>query len=307
MKVLSRSRLVFGALSLISLISLISFSAISLAACPPVNSSVLELTQLKSNQWRIADQALRQQTALNLLDCLSHPDPLLRDDIGFEALSFWMRGELLSTETVQQIRQRLHLQVSNKPVKGDVGFAQPFAALVLAEIARIDRRKAFMNEEQRQEMVVVAAQYLRQVNDFRGFDEAQGWRHGVAHTADWMMQLSLNTALNKQQHQLMLEALAVQIRNDQHFYHYGEPDRLMTPVFYLGLRADMSREEWSAWFDSLMQTTLDLHTISQASLARKHNLNAFLSSLYINLQESKQTALQEKLLPIVIQSLKKLN
>jgi hypothetical protein len=50
-----------------------------------------------------------------------------------------------------------------------------------------------------------------------------------------------------------------------------------------------------------------LKKTTQASLARKHNLNAFFSAMYLNLQESKQVALQEKILPIVIKSLKKLN
>ena len=102
-------------------------------------------------------------------------------------------------------------------------------------------------------------------------------------------------------------ALALQIRNERHFYQYGEAERLMTPVFYLGLRSSLTSEEWDTWFASLLSTSLDLKKTTQASLARKHNLSAFLSALYVNLQESKQIALQEKLLPIVIKSMKKLN
>jgi hypothetical protein len=218
-----------------------------------------------------------------------------------------MRAELLTTETVLIIRQRLLTQIAHPSGAQDAGFQQPFAALVLAEVARIDRRKAFMSEAQRQEMVDSAAQYLRNVRDYRGYDEKQGWRHGVAHAADWMMQLALNPALNKSQHLAMLDALAQQIRNDSHFYHYGEGERLMTPVFYLGLRSALTSEEWDSWFNNLLVTSLDLKKTSQASLARKHNLTAFFSALYLNLQESKQAALQEKLLPLVIKSLKKLS
>nr|WP_315475542.1 DUF2785 domain-containing protein [uncultured Undibacterium sp.] len=286
---------------------LFSFSAVAFAACPPDGKTQENLLILKESKWQIADAQLRQQSALNLLDCLASPDPQLRDEIAFEALSFWMRGELLTTETIQTIQQQLQAQISAPRAKNDPGFQQAFAALVLAEVARVDRRKAFMSEAQRQEMVNLAAQYLRNVQDYRGYDEKQGWRHGVAHAADWMMQLSLNPALNKSQHSAMLEALAQQIRNDQHFYQYGEGERLMTPVFYLGLRSALTTEEWDNWFTGLLTTSLDLKKTTQANLARKHNLTAFLSAMYLNLQESKQAALQEKLLPLVIKSLKKLN
>lgn len=286
---------------------LLSFSAVTFAACPPDGKTQENLLALKESKWQIADAQQRQQSALALLDCLASPDPQLRDEIAFEALSFWMRGELLSSDTLHVIRQRLQTQISMPPAANDPGFQQPFAALVLAEVARVDRRKAFMNEEQRQDMVSKAAHYLSHVRDYRGYDEKQGWRHGVAHAADWMMQLSLNPALNKSQHSMMLEALAQQIRNDQHFYQYGESERLMTPVFYLGLRSALTTEEWDNWFASLLLTSLDLKKTTQASLARKHNLTTFFSALYLNLQESKQTALQEKFLPFVIKSLKKLN
>lgn len=282
-------------------------STISFAACPPAGETPESLLQLKASQWQIGDTAQRQQIALTMLECLGHPNPQLRNGIAFEALSFWMRGELLNTETVQQIRQQLIKQIQTKPATNDEGFTQPFAALVLAEVARVDRRKAFMTDDQRQDMVDTAAHYLRHISDFRGYDEKSGWRHGVAHAADWMMQLSLNPALKKNQHEIMLAALAHQIRNDQHFYQYGEAERLMTPVFYLGLRSAITNEEWETWFSSLLATNLDLKKTTQASLARKHNLNAFFSAMYLNLQESKQVALQEKILPIVIKSLKKLN
>ncbi len=290
---------------------LLCAASITSATCLDTGKTKAELLQLKTNKWQIADANQRQLLALDMLDCLSHPDPELRDEIAFEALSFWMRAELINLDTLHQIRQRL-LKVVKEDSQSQVrseqtGFAQPFAALVLAEVARVDRRKAFMTSTERQEMVEMAALYLSGIRDFRGYDEQFGWRHGVAHAADWMMQLSLNPALDKNQHHTMLNALAIQIRNEQHFYHYGEGERLMTPVFYLALRSQLSQEEWESWFANLIPNPSSTGKTKQASLARKHNIQAFLSALYINLQESKQTALQEKMLPIVIKSLKKLN
>ena len=36
-----------------------------------------------------------------------------------------------------------------------------------------------------------------------------------------------------------------------HFYVYGEGDRLMAPVFYIGRRGAFGAADWSAWFTAL--------------------------------------------------------
>jgi hypothetical protein len=292
----------------ISLIISLLFSAqLSYANCPPKDNTLASLVALKANKWVVEDRATRQQVALSLLPCLSNPNPLLRDEIAFEALSFWLRGELLDSETVQQIRSTLLQKISASNIANDDGYTGPFAALVLAEVARVDRRKPFMNASERQEMVTAAAQFLSKVSDYRGYDDAQGWRHGVAHGADWLMQLALNSALTKEQHKQILTAIGLQVRNENHFYIYGEGERLMAPVFYLGLNPLLSAEEWDAWFDTLLNTELDLSKMTQKSLARKHNLTAFLSAFYLNLRESKQVQLQDQMIPRLIKAIKKLN
>jgi hypothetical protein len=49
------------------------------------------------------------------------------------------------------------------------------------------------------------------VSDYRGFDDKEGWRHGVAHGSDWLMQLALNPALDRGQLDQMLAAIATQV------------------------------------------------------------------------------------------------
>lgn len=302
MRQIIRSLLFSGATAVLSVLNTTSF-----AACPPDGYSIAQLQDLKTHQWRIADPQQRQQLATSLSDCLADSNPILRDEIAFEALSHWMREGLLSTATVQGLRTQLLQRVRTPVPTTDPGFSQPFAALVLAEIARVDRLQAFMTTEQRQDMVDAAADYLPAVRDFRGFDEQQGWRHGVAHGADWMLQLALNPALNHAQQLQILHAVATPVRNDQHFYHYGESSRLMAPVFYLARRSDISNEEWAQWFNDLLPIASAAEITNQARLARHHNLTTFFHALYINLQETPTPTVREKLLPLVIKSLKKLN
>lgn len=286
-------------------------TAFANAGCPPVPYTEATLIALKESQWKAEDRNQRQQSAIALLACLSSPNPLLRDQIAFEALSFWMRSNQLDPSTIREISTRLMAQLQSQPTLENAEFAAPFAALVLAEVARVDRLRAFMTEEERDQTVRLAASYLRSVKDYRGYHDTEGWRHGVAHAADWMMQLSLNPALTTEQQLFMLQSMATQIKNEQHFYQYGEPERLATPVLYLALRLELNQSTWQAWFDSLFETDLPPRVTSQASLARRHNLNAFFSALFLKLQlgvqENKREIMQERLGKPLLSSIKRLN
>ena len=290
---------------MLQLTSLFFFPVTVLASCLPSNVSKSDLEKLKENQWAMPNATAIQELAIGLLPCLKDTDPQLRDDLSFEALSFWMRGEKLSAPTLQIIRARL-LEQLKTPSKKDItdGFAQPFAALTLAEVVRVDRKKPFLTAIERNEIVDVAANYLQTINDYRGFDEKSGWRHGIAHAADVMLQLSINPHISKVQHEKILLALASQIATPLNAYQYGESQRLAIPIFYLALLADMNENEWEHWFDKLLETTT---TTPTQALARKHNLSAFLLILFFTIQDSKKIDLQKKILPIITKSIKTLH
>lgn len=272
------------------------------AACPPGGMQRSELLALKAAKWQVADDARRQQLALGMADCLADPDPVLRDEIGFEALSAWMRGEKLATATVQSLRTTLLPRLAAADPQG---VSRPFAALALAEVARVDRRKPYLSPTQRQELVAAAAAYLSGVRDYRGYDEQAGWRHGVAHGADLMLQLALNPALGKAEHEAILAAIASQVL-PTHFYVYGEGERLMAPVFYLARRDTLTAAEWDAWLTRLVATRKPILPMSQAALAQAHNLKQFLYPLFASLSQSQDAAQRERLLPAVTKALKAL-
>lgn len=270
------------------------------AACPPRE----RLVELKAGKWAVANDAARHAMAVDMLDCLASSDPFVRDQAGYEALQFWMRGDQLDEATVRTIHTSLLARLAGPDPQG---FARPFAALTLAEVARIDRRRAFLSSQERAALVLAANAYLRSVRDYRGFDEHEGWRHGVAHGADLMLQLSLNPLLDKPAQQSMLAAIASQVNAaNAHFYIYGEGERLMAPVFYLARRDTLSAADWEAWFAALVAQPDGPRTFNQAFMARRHNLNGFLLPLYASLSESADSAQRARILPAVAKALKTL-
>lgn len=254
-------------------------TAIAAPTCPPQGWSRASLQQLKQDGFATLAAKGANVLAVALAACLDDPDPAMRDGIAFEALSTWMRKGQLTNDTLHSLRASLY-QALQAP--DPQGFGHPFAALVLAEVARTDRINAWMTPEARADMVVRAATYLEGIDDYRGFQNGEGWRHGVAHGADWLMQLSLNPALDHTQRQRLLDALASQIVPARHAYVFGEPERLAMPVLLLARAGLHDEAGWRTWLETLPPRLGDpeLAWKNAEWMARRHNLRAFLMALH---------------------------
>ena len=286
--------------SMIALALAVSALASSVqAACPPADWSRAQLQALKSDGFKLDDDARRPALAAGLLACLSDPDPELRDGIAFEAWSAWLRGDKISVETrLAAIAELLPALKSDAPDPS--GFRKPFAALVLSELARADRKSSYLSPEQRAQLVEGGAVYLEGVRDYRGFDAREGWRHGVAHGADLMLQLALNPALDKAQLDRMIAAVATQVTPPgEQFYVYGESARLARPVLYAALRGLHTAADWDAFFAKISDPAPlakwpDAFR-DNAGLARRHNARAFLLVVYSEIADSKDEKLIQML------------
>jgi hypothetical protein len=280
--------------------------ALATAACPPAGMSRAQLVPLSAAGYEVADNAKRQSLALGLVGCLGDRDPVLRDEIAFGALETWIRSGKLEQATLRSLRAT---QLATLKQADAAGLAQPFAAIVLGEVAYADRTEPLMSAAERSELVRAGAAYLSEVRDYRGYDQKEGWRHAVAHAADLMMELALNPALSKQDQQLILSAVATQLsaasaQNPAQFFQYSEGERMAAPVISLAGHADISAAEWDTWFSSLAITPAEHDAMLPQSMAHRHNLRSFLMTLYISLSESKDAAQRQRLLPYVRRELK---
>ncbi len=224
-----------------------------------------------------------------LLPCLREPDPLLRDDLGYTRIAELLRANNIDPAVVREARDQLLAMLAAPDADG---FARPFAALVLAEVARVDRVSLFLSAEERTELVSAATSYVRSVRDYRGHSDTDGWRHGVAHGADFLLQLVLNPQLDEQHVMPIVAAALSQVRpSGGHAYIYGESRRLARPVLFAAQRNVISPEEWSALFDPLAAPpgeSWDAAFRSTNDLAALHNSRAFLLAVYASVAETER-------------------
>lgn len=278
------------------------------AGCPPEGQSRASLEALKLLKFAPLDAASRQSLAEALVDCLGDPDPQLRDGIAYEALAQWLRAGDIEGDGLRALRDRLIPLLDGEDADG---FRKPFAALALSEVARTDRLKPWMSADERAAMVASAAVYLESVRDYRGYDNSEGWRHGVAHGADWLMQLALNPALDRAQLDRILAAVAAQVVPGQtgpgqaHAYVFGEPGRLARPVLHAARRGLHSDAEIQAWLTALTPKLGDpgLAYRDAGWLARRHDLLAFLTALHLEADHSEDPQLR-RLKPAIVAALK---
>lgn len=266
-------------------------AALAQSACPPDGWDHARLVALKEADFEIPDTAQRLSFARSVVACVASPDPFLRDGIAFEALSHMLRADQLDTGTKIAIARDLLDRLDSRD---PAGFEAPFAALLLSEIVRADGVRRYLSDAIRSGIADAAASYVAAVQDYRGFDEREGWRHGVAHGADLLMQLGRDPNLNDPARLGRLrDAVAAQVAPTGHFYIYGESERLMQPVIMLARRGLFTEADWTAWFASLVRpapfASWDEAFRSQAGLARRHNLRAFLYVVWLNARINKDT------------------
>jgi hypothetical protein len=269
------------------------------SACPPQGWSLAQLETLKKEQFVVADAAVRQELALTLTACLAHPNPAVRDGIAFEAFTAWMRGKLLDRATLSALGAQLLGELSRPDPEG---FTRPFSALVLAEVARTDRIEPWMSDAERDAVVRGAALYLARISDYRAFTDREGFRHGVAHGADLVLQLTLNPAITKAQLDHLLLAVAAQVSPDANMaYWAGEPDRLARPVLFTAQRKLHTADEWSSYFREVINPTpLESWKVAFASelgIRKRHNVRAFLLSVFAAASSSEDPGVRQLVAP----------
>jgi len=260
----------------------------------------VDILAMKAENYQGLDNEAINQIALGLQNCIGHPNPDIRDGLVYESLSGFLRGGQLTKATKLILFDHM-IDLMNGPYI-EPGYTRPFAALVMSELARADRISPYLSDGQRENLVQTTASYMRGITDYRGFVANDGWRHSVAHTADIILQLSLNANVTETQLRTLQAALAAQIApTSGHAYIHSEPERLARAALYMARRGVIPPEDWDIWLAKLADpapfTAWGEAYKSESGLAKLHNTKAFLSAIYINANETQNANIKVLLAP----------
>ncbi len=276
----SRANLFFG---ILACTSLLWSSAVSSQS---IESSCLN-TQSALDYWRpiraTADspEHSANQLSRELVSCLNSANSELRDGIGYELFTYWLRNDKLSTESKTILLQSLS---SNLQQGGDDrSLSRSFSALVLSEVMRADNQSSFMSQQDRLDLLNLAVTALSNESDFRGLVEGIGWVHPIAHLADVLWRFSLHSALDEEQARLIFSGVRSKAGPAAVSYTFNEGDRLARPIAILIRRQALPADEFVAWlanFDT--PESMDSWSDAFASvegMAELHNTKLFIRAL----------------------------
>ena len=237
--------------------------------------------------WRpIREQATNEgvsanDLAIELASCLGSPDPELRDRIGYELFTYWLRQQKLSDETRSRLLVELSAELSDPATAK--GLSRSFSALILAEVMRSDAVTPFMDDDQRQLLLDKTTAAIAAENDFRGLDADIGWVHPVAHMADLLWRFALHPKTDTKQAKQILDAVRSKVAPTSVSYAFNEGDRLARVVTTLITSKLIDANSMAAWIQQF-EKPLSMEKWSEAfqspdGMAELHNTKQFLRSL----------------------------
>jgi len=269
----------YNALLLISIIATDPAAAAAQPDCRDTDTAIAfwrPLRERAENPGQSVDEL-----AVGLVSCLGSPDPELRDGIGYELFTYWLRGEKLSDDTRFRLLRSLSENLRNPAPENTL--SRSFSGLVLAELLRSDAQKPFLGDADRQSLLAVATGAMTAESDYRGLDPVVGWVHPVAHMADLLWRFALHPATTADQARALLDAVQGKVAPRDVTYSFNEGDRLARVVATVVQRELLPPAEIAAWLSRYAAPqTMDRWSDafrSPTGMAELHDTKQFLRAL----------------------------
>ncbi len=274
-----------------SIWSLALIFAVSPAPTYAVDNNCLDEEDTLAYWHDIREQATTAELAadalaLELVSCLGSENPELRDRIGFELLTYWLRQEKLSNDTRKALLTELTARLGD--TKDDAVLSRSFSALVLSEVLRSDSIEPFMTGPERDVLLNATIVALAHETDFRGLDAVIGWVHPVAHMSDILWRFALHPDTTAEQARVLLDAVRSKVAPVSAAYSFGESDRLSRVVVTVIQRDLVGAETVADWVRQF-ETPQSMEKWSEAyqspqGMTELHNTRQFLRALSDQLQ-----------------------
>jgi hypothetical protein len=201
------------------------------------------------------------QLTLEIVDLAAEPDPVLRDECGYEILAAWVyQKNLVSGETLEAVRRKLisgmtiHIGESDNPTI----FRRSFSALYMSVLAAQDLHKAFLSQAAFRETLDTALKCYSDEKDFRGYIPNSGWAHATAHVADLLKFLARNPQLSTADQRQIVNGIARRCQTVPSVFAWGEDARMAAALLSIIERKDFDSTAFDPWFKEVVAENKEL-------------------------------------------------
>ncbi len=193
-----------------------------------------------ADDWAVPAGAEVSRLVDVLTEMLAAPNPVVRDEFGYTAVSVWGRRGVLDSELCR-LGDIMAERLTGHP---DVQ-ARTFAALVFGVVLGRDIELPGGRVERWYE---VFENWYRTERDVRGYDETLGWLHAVAHGADAAVAFARAVPRHAPD---ILELCAYRMTAKDTGYRYShlEDARLARAITAVLHTPDLTRDQALGWFD----------------------------------------------------------
>lgn len=237
------------------------------------------LRGIVNKNFCIPDSINPSELCQELMSNLRSTDGELRDDLSYAILSRLLKE---ASFTAEDWSNMLATSISEEYLFWGIGqydtdtvFARTFAVLIVAAIVEFDVVRKFLSPEQVHQTTRSVLDYIKRERDYRGYVDAKGWAHSVAHISYALDSCAHHSFTTQDERMEILDGIFT-LATLPVALTYMEADHLSRVVFRMIKDEQVSPEQLSTW---IKRFDLELDRTGKTVL---ENVNAsdFLKSLY---------------------------
>ena len=257
------------------------------------------LQSIVDNEFAVPNGERAEDLLPELIDALGSTDPIVRER-SMDVLDAWGTEGRLSDGTLIDLGTRMADDLSRG--LGEAGtdsvFRRSYAALILSlslgadqlfDAGMVAGRTGYLTPELVRPWLEAALSSLRSERDMRGFVDAKGWAHAIAHMSDALCQFARSPHVSSNQQRAILEAIADRLMTPvDSVFVQDEGGRLMRVAYHLLLRGDLPVDAYVAWLEGF-RTTPDGRTWGWGGLFDLESCDHRAVNARLNVCEAMQT------------------
>ena len=251
------------------------------------------IIEIKGNEYTPPAGVDLDGLIADMLRFVGDVDSDLREGI-YSTFGVWSERGVISTGQMRHIlntamdEQHLFLGIGEKGT--DTVFMRAFSSLLVALSFCMQDEQPFLTKAEIQGIKETVLRYVSQEKDYRGYVEAKGWAHAIAHAADALANIAgvdkaadVDGDYNIGRDSLLeiLEAVKMLAINSEKVYDTEEDERLAEAVLYVFGIEVLTEDEMHGWITDFSQPIAreNIPTDYYRRINQKH----FMRSLYFKL------------------------